>query len=60
MKIFSIARRLLNGRRLSPTREQNRTPPCDPLDHPELKNMSLRELADLPFNRSRCCGPPQG
>ena len=37
----------------------------DPLSHPDLQAMSLRELADLPFNRGmralpdismECCG----
>ena len=26
--------------------------PIEPLDHPRLKNLSLRELADLPLRRS--------
>jgi hypothetical protein len=54
MKIFSRIRRLVDWRRAGATVAQEPTPPPDPLDHPEIRRMSARELADLPFNRT-CC-----
>jgi hypothetical protein len=52
MKISSIIRRLLERRSQRMTLEQGPAPPADPIDHPEIRRMSLRELADLPFERN--------
>lgn len=64
MKIFSILARPV-GPEAKPYSEDERvTWIRDPLSHPELEQMSVRELADLPFNRGyrqpggvrACCG----
>jgi hypothetical protein len=52
MKIFLALRRLFDREPDSAEIGQDGTPP-DPLDHPELKRLSLREIADLPLNRGR-------
>jgi hypothetical protein len=55
MKIFSRIRRLLHRPYAGATAAENKAPsPADPMDHPDIRRMSLRELADLPFNRT-CC-----
>ena len=51
MKISSMIRRLLERRLQRLTLEQGPASPADPIDHPEIRRMSLRELADLPFER---------
>jgi hypothetical protein len=50
MKILLILRRLFGSRPVAP-KDQGRAHALEPLDHPELKRMSLRELADLPLTR---------
>jgi hypothetical protein len=52
MKIFLMASRLFERRRGGAVRREA-TAADDPLDHPDIKRMSLRELADLPFERCR-------
>jgi hypothetical protein len=47
MKIFSALARLFDRDIDSPGASHDRAPP-DPLDHPELKRLSLREIAELP------------
>lgn len=32
----------------------------DPLSHPALRNMTLEQLADLPFDRGHGATPPSG
>ena len=49
MKFFSMISVL--GRALSEPGEVPQIWQRDPLSHPDLQAMSLRELADLPFNR---------
>jgi hypothetical protein len=57
MKIFSQIRRLTHRLRAQASVVEDKTPAApDPLDHPEIRRMSLRELADLPFNRTCCAG----
>lgn len=51
MKFFSmIAIRLPRRAAILPEDERD-VWTRDPLSHPELENMTARELADLPFNR---------
>jgi len=52
MKIISTLRRLFDRRPARPDHETDQTEPFDLFDHPELRNLSLRERADLPLNRS--------
>jgi hypothetical protein len=52
MKILFALGRLFDRDIDSAGASQDRAPP-DPLDHPELKRLSLREIADLPLNRGR-------
>jgi hypothetical protein len=52
MKIFSALGRLFGRGLDSAGASLDRAPP-EPLDHPELKYLSLREIADLPLNRGR-------
>jgi hypothetical protein len=51
MKISLIVNRLFHRRRINADARE-RMQSCDPLDHPAIRRMSLRELADLPFNRT--------
>ncbi len=63
MKIFSILTKPLMQARFF-SEEERAAWVRDPLSHPELEQMSVRELADLPFNRGyrqpagvcACCG----
>lgn len=64
MKFFSRVAGRLPGRAEMLSEDDEAAWLRDPLSHPELENMSPRELADLPFNRGyrlaacprRCCG----
>jgi len=51
MKIFSIAMRWLLTRATVLPDDEEVDWTEDPLSHPALRNMSARDLADLPFNR---------
>jgi hypothetical protein len=54
MKIFWNLRRFLIPRAEHAPAKPIGVWTGEPLDHPAIKRMSLRELADLPFNR-KCC-----
>lgn len=62
MKIFSILTRPLTSQAKHYSEDERAAWIRDPLSHPELEHMSVRELADLPFNRGSrqqlqaCCG----
>ena len=58
MKIFSMMQRVFERRRRAAA--DCCAPPCDPIDHSAIKRMSLRELADLPFDRSCYGGDRRG
>ena len=49
-------RRAASGRRAAAA-ETCRTWWSDPLSHPDLREMSLDQLADLPFDPRRICDP---
>jgi hypothetical protein len=51
MKIFSILTRSLLPQARLHSEDEKADWLRDPLSHPELENMSARELADLPFDR---------
>ena len=51
MKISSIIRRLVDRRLHRLGTDHRPVAPPDPIDHPEIRRMSLREIADLPFDR---------
>ncbi|MGO4833384.1 hypothetical protein AB4144_14035 [Rhizobiaceae sp. 2RAB30] len=63
MKIFSILTKPLAQVKFF-SEDERAAWARDPLSHPELEQMSVRELADLPFNRGyrqpasarACCG----
>jgi hypothetical protein len=50
MRIFSALRRLIAGRRKSEN-QHDAAWLADPLMHPDVRAMTERELADLPFGR---------
>lgn len=52
----SLYRRVREGQ----AGDRNRRPSwcSDPLSHPELEQMSLDQLADLPFDPTRICDRP--
>lgn len=64
MKIFSILTKPLSREKMAYSADERAAWIRDPLSHPELEQMSVRELADLPFNRGyrqparahACCG----
>lgn len=64
MKFFSMMADRLPRRTAMLPEDEKAAWINDPLSHPELENMSARELADLPFNRGfrqaacaqPCCG----
>jgi hypothetical protein len=53
MKIFLTLRRLFAARRACTYPESAEVWTGDPLDHPAIRRMTPRELADLPFDRTR-------
>jgi hypothetical protein len=60
MKILSILRDLFGGPSPGLADEHEDARWLEPLDHPEIKRMSLREIADLPLNQIRYACARQG
>jgi hypothetical protein len=60
MKIISILQALFAGPFPASADEQDGAQWLEPLDHPEIKRMSLREIADLPLNQIRYACARQG
>lgn len=64
MKFFSMMTKSLRPQAKLNSEDERAGWIRDPLSHPELESMSIRELADLPFNRGcqrpaeawPCCG----
>jgi hypothetical protein len=60
MKILSLLRDLFGSPSPGPADEHEDARWLEPLDHPEIKRMSLREIADLPLNQIRYACARQG
>jgi hypothetical protein len=60
MKILSILRELFDWPSPGSANEHDDAQWLEPLDHPEIKRMSLREIADLPLNQIRYACARQG
>jgi hypothetical protein len=60
MKILSILHNLFDRPPPHAADAHDEAGWLEPLDHPEIKRMSLREIADLPLNQIRYACARQG
>ena len=60
MKILSILHGLFHRPTSGSADDHSDAQWLEPLDHPEIKRMSLREIADLPLNQIRYACARQG
>ena len=60
MKILSILHELFDWPSPGSAEDHDGSQWLEPLDHPEIRRMSLREIADLPLNQIRYACARQG